>query len=193
MSTSLDTELLERLHKLYAQLDERMRSEHQRSFGLEELLSDRWQRAEKLGFASGASIYASCAVFGEVVVGEKSWIGPGTILDGSGGQLTIGSFCNISAGAQIYTHDTVQWCLSGGKAKARREAVSIGDCTYIGPNVVVQAGVSIGDHCVIGANALVNRSVPPYSFACGNPCRVVGRVVEDHDGNFEIKDEADGS
>ena len=49
---------------------------------------------------------------GEPVIGEQCWIGAFTVIDGSGG-LSIGRGCDISAGAQIYSHSTVRRALSG--------------------------------------------------------------------------------
>ena len=56
-----------------------------------------------------------------VTVGAGTWIGPNTLLDGTGG-LSIGASCSISAGVQIYTHDSVMWALSGGTASVRASA-----------------------------------------------------------------------
>ena len=38
-------------------------------------------------------------------VGEGTWIGAFTVIDGSGG-LTIGKGCDISSGVHIYTHSS---------------------------------------------------------------------------------------
>ena len=156
--------------------DTRERWDRDLPFG--ELLSDRWERAKRLGFGEGASIYESSYVYGDVKVGAGTWIGPFTLLDGTGG-LEIGSTCSISAGVQIYTHDTVRWALSGGAAEYERAPVRIGDCCHIGASTVVASGITIGDHCVIGACSFVNRDVPPYTVAVGAPCREIGRVVVD--------------
>jgi acetyltransferase-like isoleucine patch superfamily enzyme len=134
---------------------------------------DRWHKARILGFGDGASIYDSSLVLGDVRVGEHTWVGPFTVLDGSGG-LEIGSYCAISAGVQIYTHDNVQWVLSAGKHPPERAPTRIGSRCYIGPNTVVAKGVTIGDGCVIGANSLVSSDIPAGSKAFGTPCRVVG-------------------
>ena len=134
---------------------------------------DRWEKARELGFGEGTSIYDSALVLGEVTVGEKTWIGPGCVLDGSGG-LTIGSHCSISAGVQLYSHDSVKWAISGGEAAYEYGATSIGDNCYLGPNTVVARGVTIGDGCIIGANSLVLNDIPPGSKAFGSPCRVAG-------------------
>jgi acetyltransferase-like isoleucine patch superfamily enzyme len=115
-------------------------------------------------------------VFGDVRVGEHTWIGPFTILDGSGGGLVIGSYCSISAGVHIYTHDTVRWALSGGRRRYERAPTRIGSRCYVGPLTVIAKGVTIGDGCVIGAHSLVLHDIPAGSKALGIPCRVVGTV-----------------
>jgi len=138
---------------------------------------DRWEKARRLGFGEGVSIYDSALVIGDVRVGEQTWIGPFTVLDGSGG-LEIGSFCSISAGVQIYTHDTVRWAVSGGAEAPERASTKIGSRCYIGPNTVIAKGVRIGDGCVVGANSLVLADIPAGSKAFGTPCRVRGDASE---------------
>jgi acetyltransferase-like isoleucine patch superfamily enzyme len=177
--------LLAEIKRLYTELDVRMRERWKRSLPIDELLSDRWERARALGFAAGSSVYHNSYVYGDVQVGEGTWIGPFTLLDGSGG-LTIGSHCSISAGVHIYTHDTFEWALSGGNAPASRAAVRIGDSTYIGSQTVVTKSVTVGDHCVIGACSLVNRDLPPFTVAFGVPCRATGRVVVDDEGRPHV-------
>lgn len=138
-------------------------------------VSDRWERAKAMGCGEGSSIYDSCVVIGEVSVGQHVWIGPFTMLDGSGG-LQIGDYCSISAGVQIYSHDSVHWAVSGGVAPYEYAAVKIGSRCYIGPNTVIARGVTIGDGCIIGANSLVLSDIPAGSKAFGTPCRIVGGV-----------------
>jgi acetyltransferase-like isoleucine patch superfamily enzyme len=138
---------------------------------------DRWEKARRLGFGEGTSIYDGSLVIGDVVVGRNTWIGPFTVLDGSGG-LVIGDYCSISAGVQIYTHDSVQWALTSGEATVDRAPTRIGSNCYLGPNTVVAKGVTIGDRCVIGANSLVLHDIPPGSKAVGTPCRVISSVED---------------
>jgi len=167
--------LLQQLRATYQELRMAVRERWDRDLPLDELLFDRWERARTLGFGEGTSIYQSCHVFGDVMVGRNSWIGPFTILEGVGG-LRIGSNCSISSGVQIYTHDSVRWALSGGTAAYERAPVAVGDCTYIGSQSVIAKGVTIGDHVVVGACSFVNCDIPPYSIAAGIPARVIGKV-----------------
>jgi acetyltransferase-like isoleucine patch superfamily enzyme len=167
---------VEDLRRLHALLRDEMRSRWNRDLPLEEMLFDRWERARHLGFGEGTSIYHNSYVYGDVRVGHNTWIGPFTLLEGSGG-LTIGSHCSISAGVHIFTHDSVDWALSGGKAEYVKAPVSIGDCCYIGSQTVIARGVTIGDHSVVGACSFVNKDIPPYTIAAGVPCRETGRVA----------------
>jgi len=142
-----------------------------RTLPFADYIVDRWEKARLLGFGEGTSIYDSSLVLGEVSVGSNTWIGPSTILDGSGGGLSIGSFCSISSGVQIYTHDTVEWATSGGRSPFAKAPTRIGNCCYIGPNSIVAMGVTIGDGAVIGAMSFVNRDVPPGVRVAGSPAR----------------------
>lgn len=132
---------------------------------------DRWERAEALGFGKGSSIYDSAIVLGDVKVGENTWIGPNVVLDGSGG-LEIGSNCSISAGVQIYSHDSIQWAISGGKGNYEYAKTIIEDNCYIAPNVIVQKGITIGKGSVIGAISFVNKDIPTGSKAFGTPVEI---------------------
>lgn len=134
---------------------------------------DRWEKAKLLGFGQGSSIYDSSLVIGDVQVGENTWIGPFTVLDGSGG-LEIGSHCSISAGVQLYSHDTVDRSISDGEFPVLRSRTRIGSHCYLGPNVIVSKGVTIGERVVVGANSFVNKDLPSGVKAFGSPCRVVG-------------------
>ena len=169
-------ELRTELAQLHWERQRELLEKWSRSLPFGDGIVDRWERAKFLGFGDGASIYDSAVVIGDVKVGVKTWIGPSTVLDGSGGGLTIGSYCSISAGVQIYTHDSVRWALSGGIAEYERAPVSIGSSTYIGPMTIVGKGVRIGEHCLVGANSVVNKDLPDFSIAYGTTCRVVGKV-----------------
>ena len=170
------SQLIHSLRKAHLETDEGLRAQFDRSLPFADGLFDRWERAKRLGFAEGASIYNSSLVYGDVKVGENTWIGPYTILDGSGGEVSIGSFCSISAGVHIYTHDTVMWALSEGRLEKRTGPVKIGDCCYIASQCIIAPNVSIGRQCVVAANSFVNRNVPVRTIVGGNPAKILGRV-----------------
>ena len=51
--------------------------------------------------------------------------------------------------------------------------VVIGNNVWIGDKVTILPGITISDGAVIGANAVVNKDIPPYSLAVGNPIKIV--------------------
>ena len=161
------------------------KNRYDRVVSLGDLFIDRTEKANFLGFGEGTTIYDSSLVIGEVKVGRYTWIGPSTILDGSGG-LEIGDHCNIASGAQIYSHETIFWVLSGGRMEYTRTKTVVGDCCYIGPNTIVSKGVRIGNHCLIGANSLVTSDLDDYSIAAGSPCKIIGKVRIDQKGEVEL-------
>ena len=183
-NTHLD--LIDRLKKLYKYLRDEMWSKRNRELPLDELIFDRWEKARRLGFGKGTSVYHNSYIYGNVKVGENTWIGPFTVLDGEG-ILEIGDSCSISSGVQIYTHNSVKWAISGGKEFYEKKTVKIGNCCFIGANSVIKDGVSIGDHSVVGACSFVNKEVPPYSIVAGTPAKIVGNVVVDDKGNISFK------
>lgn len=174
-SEEATAELLERLRRLHGALAAEMSASWQRDLPLAELIGDRWERAARLGFGEGSSVYDSSYVFGDVRVGRHTWIGPFTLLDGSGG-LEIGDYCSISTGVQIYSHDTVDWAVSGGELPSEYAPVRIGSRCYVGPQTVIAKGVTVGAGSIVGACSFVRSDLPPGSIAVGTPARVVGAV-----------------
>jgi acetyltransferase-like isoleucine patch superfamily enzyme len=120
-------------------------------------------------------------IIGEPQIGEGTWIGAFTVIDGSGG-LTIGRGCDVGAGVHIYTHSSARRCLTGREYNVvDRSPVVIGDHVFISGNAAILPGVTIGDHAFVGAGAVVTRDVPAYTVVHGVPARPTSRVVVDGD------------
>jgi maltose O-acetyltransferase len=56
---------------------------------------------------------------------------------------------------------------------SEEKKVIIDDDVWIGARVIILPGVKIGRGSVIGAGSVVSKSIPEYSVAVGNPCKVV--------------------
>lgn len=166
-------DLLPALRALLADLAGQMKEKYSRHVSVGDLLTDRWDLAREWGFGEGTSCYDNVLILGSVTVGRNCWIGPNAVLDGTGG-LTIGDHVDISAGVQIFTHDTIARVRSAGAAPVDHAPTRIGSRVYIGPQTVIQKGVTIGSDVTIGAMSFVNRDIPDGASAWGIPARLVG-------------------
>ena len=165
----------ENLKTFWHQRHKHINNNYQRTLPFGDYIVDRWEKARLLNFGEGTSVYDSVLVIGDVQVGKNTWIGPFVVLDGSGG-LEIGSNCSISAGVQIYSHDSVNWAI-GKSTCYDYAATKIGSNCYIGPNTIISKGVSVGDKCIVGANSLVLKNITDNSKAAGTPCKIIGTSV----------------
>ena len=170
MEKILNKIILRLLKRVFRVRRNYFKNKFNRSLPLNELFTNRWEKASFLGMGKNTSIYDSTIVLGNVIVGENTWIGPFCILDATGG-LKIGSNCSVSAGVQIYSHDTVKWAVSGGILPYEYNETIIEDNCYIGPNTIIAKGVTIGKGSIIGANSFVNKSFPQASKIAGSPAK----------------------
>jgi acetyltransferase-like isoleucine patch superfamily enzyme len=109
------------------------------------------------------------------------------VIDNINPFTKIGRYCSIAYTARTFNADHPRNLMSShalfynpllGYSQTDlliRTRLSIGSDVWIGHNSIVLSTCSkIGDGAVIGAGAVVNRNVPPYGIAVGNPARVVG-------------------
>ena len=94
----------------------------------------------------------TAVILGEPDIGEGTWIGHFTVIDGSNG-LRIGKNCSVASGVHIYTHSTHE-LTTEGKPKLVGKVV-IGDNVAIGANSVILHGCQIGDGVCINALSLL--------------------------------------
>jgi acetyltransferase-like isoleucine patch superfamily enzyme len=163
------------MRAIYSRLRRVKLIKFKRHVSIGDLVFDRDETAKFLGFGEGTTCYNNVLVIGDVTVGRNTWIGPNVILDGSGG-LIIGDHVSISAGVQIYSHQTVNKSVTLGKSPVDIGRTTIGNGVYIGPNCVIEMGVSIGDSSIIGALSLVNKDIPTGVKAFGVPAKVINNV-----------------
>lgn len=109
---------------------------------------------------------------GDIFIGDYCRIGlSNTVI----GPVTIGNRVNLSQNVVLIGLDHVYQDISRGiiEQGVTTSPIRIGDDTIIGANSVILPGVSIGKHCFIGAACLVNKDIPDYSVAVGNPARII--------------------
>ena len=101
-------------------------------------------------------------------VGKKCYINYGLSVMALGG-IIIKDNVMIGPNVTILTvnHDPKKLTL------IHTAPVIIKEKAWIGANVSILPGVTIGKGAVIGTGSIVNRDIPDYAIAVGNPAKVV--------------------
>lgn len=115
---------------------------------------------------------------GPVLLGDRVRVGIGSVIIGP---VTMGN------GAGLGQHVFVSGFNHGYQDSTKNSSIQpldikpviIEDEAHIGANSVVTAGVTIGRRSQVGAGSVVTKSIPPYSIAVGNPCRVIKQLNQE--------------
>jgi acetyltransferase-like isoleucine patch superfamily enzyme len=127
-----------------------------------------------------------CDYGSNIEVGRNCFINYNcTILDN--GKVTLGDNCLLAPNVSIYTAGHTMHPAARALGYEYGIPVTIGDNVWIGGNTVICPGVHIGNNVVIGAGSVVTKDIPDWSFAAGNPCRVI-RPITERDKEYYFKD-----
>ena len=126
-----------------------------------------------------------CDYGSNIFVGKNCFINFNcTILDNA--RVTIGDNCLLAPNVSIYTAGHPLHPEARATGYEYGIAVTIGNNVWIGGNSVIVPGVHICDNVVIGAGSVVTRDIPDWSFAAGNPCKVI-RMITEEDKKYYFK------
>lgn len=111
------------------------------------------------------------------------------ILDNA--KVKIGDNCLLAPNVAIYTAGHAIHPVTRNLGYEYGIEITIGDNVWIGGNVVICPGVHIGNNVVIGAGSVVTKDIPDWSFAAGNPCKVIREITEEDKKYYFKKREID--
>jgi acetyltransferase-like isoleucine patch superfamily enzyme len=115
--------------------------------------------------------------FGDIAIGDGTWVGQYNNLRAGGGRIQVGRNCLISQFCTLVaTNHRIERAapIQTQGAAVDRRGVVLGDDVWLGAGTAVMPGVRIGDGAVVGANAVVTRDVPAYEIWGGVPARRIG-------------------
>ncbi|MDG4654633.1 acyltransferase [Chryseobacterium arthrosphaerae] len=148
----------------------------------ENVVIDPTTSINNVKIADNVKIAKLCSIYGseknQLEIGESSYVGMFSILNGFSRKLTIGKHVSIAQNVNIMTD-------SGPNASEEMQKifplisgeVQIGDHSWIGANVIIMPGVQLGKFCVVAANSFVNKSFPDYSMIGGNPAKLIKTLL----------------
>lgn len=121
-------------------------------------------------FASSAKIMGNFTAH----IGKNTFIGHNTLITGGESDIYIGDNCDISSNVSLVmgSHEIdVLGSRSAGKGISK--SIFIDNGVWIGYGSIVLPGITIGKKAIIGAGSVVNKDIPPYCIAAGNPCKPI--------------------
>lgn len=95
--------------------------------------------------------------------------------------LSIGSYCKITSGVTILTHDYSRSVLRRvyGDVVGEGRKTIIGNNVFIGMNAIILMGTHIGNNVIIGAGSVVSGDIPENVVVAGNPAKII-RTLDEH-------------
>ncbi len=108
----------------------------------------------------------------KIQIGNQVTINRNTVI---GGNVIIKDFCRIGPNCNIFgsNHKFDNPDTPIYQQGMSSVGIVIEEDCWLGANVNVTDGVTIGKGSVVGMGAVVTKSIPPYSIAVGNPCKVI--------------------
>ena len=110
----------------------------------------------------------------QISIGANTNVGHFSFIHGHGGvnigkNCLMGPYCIIDCSYHILESTEIPML---DQPMTYKKTV-IEDDVWMGARVLIINGSRIGKGSVIGAGSLVNKDIPPYSIAVGNPVRVI--------------------
>ena len=131
-----------------------------------------------------AFIHELAVITGNVIIGEKVYIGPGAAIRGDWGQIIIKNGCNVQENCTIHCFPGKSVLLNEAAHIGHGAVVhgaSIGYNTLIGMNSVIMDGAEVGDECIVGALCFIKgeMKIPNRKLVVGSPAIIKKDVSDD--------------
>jgi acetyltransferase-like isoleucine patch superfamily enzyme len=130
---------------------------------------------------------------GEVVMGERVFLGGGTVICRT--KIVFGNDIFVGWGGYFYDHDShsfdyrerhndmkrqlddyrsgKNFILSKDWSVVNSQPITIEDNVWIGMHCIILKGVTIGEGAIVGAGSVVAKDVEPWTVVAGNPARLI--------------------
>ncbi|MDP6853481.1 MAG: transferase hexapeptide repeat family protein [Candidatus Marinimicrobia bacterium] len=133
---------------------------------------------------TSAFVHPLAAVTGNVIIGEKVYVGPGAAIRGDWGEIIIEDGCNVQENCTVHVFPGKSVILKESAHIGHGAVIhggQIGQNTLIGMNSVVMDDAVVGDECIVGALCFIKgeMQIPNRKLVVGNPAIIKGDVSDD--------------
>ena len=126
-------------------------------------------------------VHETASVIGDVIIGKDCYIGPGAVIRGDWGRITIEDGCNVQENCVVHMFPGKNITFESGAHLGHGCVVHGADLKsncLIGMNAVVMDGASVGKNSIVGALSFVksNEVIPDDHLFAGNPGKVIKKL-----------------
>ncbi len=130
-------------------------------------------------------IHANATVIGAVTIGKEVWIGPGAVLRGDYGEISVGSYSAIEDNCVVHARPGEHTAIGEHTTIGHGSVIHTGivdDWAVVGMASVVSDFAHVGEWAAIGEGAVVKSKteIPAESVAVGVPAKVIGKVSDEY-------------
>jgi carbonic anhydrase/acetyltransferase-like protein (isoleucine patch superfamily) len=131
-----------------------------------------------------AFVHPQANVTGDVWIGRDVYIGPGAVLRGDWGRITVGDGANVQENCIVHVFPGLDVVLEESAHIGHGAIVHgahVGRNCLIGMNAVLMDKAFVGADSIVGALAFVPQGmqIPPRSVVVGNPARIIKEVSDE--------------
>ena len=126
-------------------------------------------------------IHDTASVIGDVIIGKDCYVGPGAVIRGDWGRITLEDGCNVQENCVVHMfpgkHITFESGAHIGHGAVVHGATLKSNC-LIGMNAVVMDGAIVGKNSIVGALSFVKAEeiIPDNHLYAGNPGRIIKEI-----------------
>ncbi|MBI2165896.1 MAG: gamma carbonic anhydrase family protein [Chloroflexi bacterium] len=122
-------------------------------------------------------VHPTAVIIGDVVIGERCWIGPNVTIRADLNQIRIADGSNLQDNVVVHGQTNLGPYSHVGHGAVIHGA-ALAEHVLVGINAILLDGVKIGEWCVIAAGSVVapRAEVPPFKLVMGLPAAIVGEA-----------------
>jgi len=129
-------------------------------------------------------VHPQANVTGNVIIGADCYIGPGAVLRGDWGEISVADGCNIQENCVVHMFPSKSAIFEEGAHIGHGAIIhgaSVGKNVLVGMNAVLMDDVQVGENSIIGALCFVPASmiIPAKSLVVGNPAKIIKEVSDE--------------
>jgi phenylacetic acid degradation protein len=127
-------------------------------------------------------VHPRATLIGDVIIGPRCYIGPGTALRGDMGRIVVEAGSNVQDNCVLHTFPAKEVRLEEDSHighGAVLHGCTVQRAALVGINAVVMDDVIVGEQSLVGAASFVRAGfiVPPRTLVMGAPARVIRELT----------------